>query len=202
MGGLAGFALRKWERKLRSSMTADDSLLDFDSGRDDAGQPVTCFASTKALYVLYRGGTVLRLPYDEFQELFAAPWHLAVVTMAGRRFDYDFSRPRADFAGTLREHATAVIRERADRWRAEGRLYEASLGPGKGARFILTEDGTITASQTGEWSDDLSEQKLFEQTWGDLEVALGRSPSLQHAEPRPAWMPEAIWTPPLPLRLS
>jgi hypothetical protein len=198
VAGLAGFALKKWERKLRPSMADDESLVDFDSGRDDSGQPVTCFASTKALYALHRGGTVLRLPYEDIQGLFAAPWHLAAVTLAGRRFDYKFARPRPHFADALREHATEAIRARADRWRAEGRLYEASFGPEKGARFVLAEDGTVTARQTGEWSDDPSEQMLFEQTWGDLEVSLGRSPSLQHAEPRPAWMPEPDWTPPLP----
>ena len=133
VGGLAGFALRKWERKLRSSMTDRESLLDFDSGRDDAGKPVTCFASTNALYTLYRGGTVLRLPYDNLGVLRRpvasgcchdgrAPVRLRVQPPA--------TRLRRNAPEST---ATAVIRERADRWRAEGRLLRGEHRGGQGS---------------------------------------------------------------------
>ena len=197
---LASAAVRKWERKLRPSMGPGESLLEFDSGRDaDSGQHVTCFASTEGLWVLYPGGNMLRLPYIDFRELYAAPDHVAVATRAGRRFDYRFRRPRPGFTEALREHASGALREQAERWRAEGRLFEVSFASGAAARFTMDDDGTISAQQLGEWSDTPSETMLFEQAYGELEASLGRPATLQHADPRPAWMGDFTWAPPLPL---
>jgi hypothetical protein len=180
-------------------MGPGEALLDFDSGRDaDTGQQVTCFASTEALWVLYPGGTTLHLPYVDVRELYAAPDHVAVATRAGRRFDYRFRRPRPGFTVALREHASGALREQAERWRAEGRLFEVSFASGAAARFTLADDGTISAQQLGEWSDSASETMLFEQAYGELEASLGRTPELQHADPRPAWMGDFTWSPALP----
>lgn len=195
----AGAVVKKWERRLRPSMALGEALLEFDSGRDDdSGQHVTCFASTEALWVLYPGGITLHLPYIDIRELYAAPDHVAVATREGRRFDYRFRRPRPGFTEALREHASGALQEQAVRWRAEGRLFEVSFASGAAARFTLADDGTISAQRLGEWSDTPSETMLFEQAYGELEASLGRTPVLQHADPRPVWMGDFTWAPPLP----
>jgi hypothetical protein len=85
--------------------------------------------------------------------------------------------------------------------------YRVTWPPGRyGVSFrVVTERGV---PRVHSWfpdpavPDDITWDIIVEQELGELEVALGRKPSLQYKWPRPEFIPEAVWDPRLPTRAA
>lgn len=151
-------------------------------------------------YVSFYAGLADRWEWNEITQLnrtsrFGLTQRL-LLTSGGEDFEWSTGRQAA-------ESLLRIAREYIGKGtRHEGkRAFVASWGTAT-ARFTIRNDDRISAAVTTYDPDepdlDLTDQMIFEQAYGELEVSLGRSPSLQYQSPRPSWMPAFEWDPPLP----
>lgn len=172
-----------------------------------AGAGVTQFmeadwvATDQALYyVSFYAGVADRWEWNEITRLsrksHRGPTQRLWVTARGEDFKWSIGRLAAE---SLLRIATTHVGKGP---RREGeRTFTAAWGSAT-ARFTLLEGDRIEAAVTTYSPDepdlDSMDQAIFEQAYGELEVSLGRSPSMQYQSPRPGWMPVFKWEPPLP----
>jgi hypothetical protein len=78
-----------------------------------------------------------------------------------------------------------------------------------GATFVVAQragndEPTVTATLDAELNYQAGDPQvaathvLLNQAWGELRVSLGLAPQFHYEWPRPEWMPDFRWSPPLP----
>jgi hypothetical protein len=195
MGFLDRSAMRRTERQLAAALEPGEDVIEFDVGRSERGQRVDCIATNRALYLVARGGGTLRLPYNTIRATQGGPTWIGVTTLTGSQYNVDFGRSARGVGDVVVQHYRAE---------AQRRRHVHVSWSGGGARFLVVPEGPL--EKVASWDldegtdDDVTTSMLVEQALGELEVSLGQAPTLQYSDPRPGWMPDFIWKPPLPHR--
>jgi hypothetical protein len=192
MGFLERSLTRRATSRLQEVLEPGEVVLAVDSGILDRLEKVQCVASNRALYIVHRGGETERIAYSTILGTGGGPTWLELNTLAGTSYLIDFGRSARGVSDTVVDHYREHARTR--------RRVHVAWGSG-GATFLLIP--SATGEQVAYWkldpgtTDDMNTSMLTEQALGELEVSLGRSPSLQYASERPSWMGEFMWEPPL-----
>lgn len=192
MGLLDRSAMRRAEKQLAAALEPGEDVIEFDIGLSERGQRVDCIATNRALYLVARGGGALRLPYSTIRATQGGPTWIGVTTLSGSQYNVDFGRSVRGVGDVVVQHYRAEAQKR--------RHVQVSWGGG-GARFLLVPEGphekVVSWDLDEGTDDDVTTSMLVEQAAGELEVSLGQPPSLQYSDPRPGWMPDFTWKPPL-----
>jgi hypothetical protein len=149
---------------------------------------------------------VTPVPFDKISEARAEGTVLAIgfVDELGRprTFHADFRRGGAEIIGKffyeLREARTATG---TNDERVPTQTFHVAWDQGHGATFdLFDEDGQkrIRPSYDAALAGNIQASVLCERAMLELAQALADDPELVHVPPKPEWMPEFVWTPPLP----
>lgn len=191
MGFLERSAIRRAERQLAGAMELGEAILQFDIGTNPRGSRIDCIATNRALYMVPKGGAALRIPYTTIRQTGGGPTWLSFVTLSGSEYHVDFGRTARGVSDVVVDHYRRVAEKR--------RRFHVDWGNG-GVSFLVGPhrgDGILSWSYDEGVEDNMNVSMLMEQALGELEVSLGLPPSMQYKHPRPEWMPNFVWDPPL-----
>lgn len=93
-------AIAVWNKRLASQGYADESVIEFDVGKNPAGWQVECVATNRAVYLgsrkhLPKGGpNVARIPYEDIVQIGGPKDYLFFRTSAGREISVYFRATR------------------------------------------------------------------------------------------------------------
>lgn len=192
MNFLERAAIRRAERQLAAALEDGEQVLQFDVGSTPRGDRVDCIATDRALYLVSRGGRTVRVPYATMVGTQGGRDWIAVTTKSGNAYTVEFGR-------APRGVSDIVVDEYRKEAKKRRRVHVS--WDGGGATFVLSPG--VDGENVWSWGlddgveDSLTTAMLAEQALGELELRLGRQPSMQYHDPRPEWMPDFAWDPPL-----
>ncbi len=185
-------AMRRAQRQLAATFEPGEKVLEFDIGKNQRGDRVHCVVTNRAVYLVARG-EALRLPYSNMSATQGGQSWIGLTTLSGNQYTVDFGRAPRGLSDVIIDCYRSEAEER--------RQVHVSWGDRAGATFLVLPEGS--GENVASWALDegveesVTTSMLLEQALGELEVSLGRQPSLQYSDPRPGWMPEFDWEPPL-----
>jgi hypothetical protein len=182
-------AMRRAEKRLAPLMDRSERMLDFDIGTTPSGQRADVMVSTKALYVAPNGMNPVRVDYTDIAAIEGRPQWIHLRTLSGAELRVDFGRANRNLIEILLDQYRPVASRMKTR--------HVGWGQGFGAKFLIVDDKIDSWCYDHGTPDDLTTSMITQQAHGELAVDLGIEPDLGYENPRPIWMPEFEWTPPL-----
>jgi hypothetical protein len=183
-------AMKRAEKRLAPLLDRNERVLDFDIGTMPNGRRVDVIVTTKALYLALGGEHPGRVGYTEIAEIEGKAEWIRLRALAGPELYVTFGRANRNIIEILLDQYRAV----AERMKTR----HVGWGQGFGATFFIV-DGKIDSwcYDDGTPGDELMVSMFVEQAYGELAVSLGLDPGKGYEDPRPSWVPDLEWTPPL-----
>ena len=178
-------AMRRAEKRLAPLMDRTERVLDFDIGTT-AGQRVDVIVSTRALYLAPNGRQPVRIDYTEIAGIRGEGAWIALRTPSGSELMINFGRANRNLIEILQ-----------DQYAERVKTFHVGWGRGFGVSFLVI-DGKVDHWRYDQGTpEDLTADMIVRQALGELEVSLGITPGFGYEDPRPSWMPDLEWNPPL-----
>jgi hypothetical protein len=169
-------------------MERGERILEFDIGKSPSGHTVHCIATTEALYVAPGGANPFRIPYRQILDFSGGQTWIALRLSSGEDLRVDFGRGPRGLYAVVEEQCQAVARKVHVTWGGDGATFRIVAGEtGEQIYGFYLDNGTQDGMTTG---------LMTMQANRELEASLGITQGTP-SDPRPEWMPEFEWNPPL-----